>query len=193
MATNIEIEAKVLINEDDYKRAIKYYKKENVTKITQINYYIDTDELLLKNFGIGLRIRYKGFYVLNIKAPLQEGLLEKNESISEETYKKFKDEGIFPSGAIKNLLLMFGIEIEKLKIQTSLKTERIEIENFSNGELFAIDKNSYNGLVDYELELEGTSLERAKSALKLKCDELKIPYVENIKSKQVRAMETIKK
>lgn len=193
MATNIEIEAKVLINEDDYNRVLKFYKKEELQKVTQLNYYIDTDDLLLKQFGIGLRIRQKDFFVLNMKAPLQEGLLEKKESISEKEFDNFKNNGVFPNGSIKNLLLMFGVDITKLKIQTTLKTERIVIENFSDDEVFAIDKNYYNGLIDYELELEGTSLERAKNSLKEKCEELSIDFVENAKSKQVRAMETIKK
>lgn len=193
MATNIEIEAKVLINEDDYNRVLKFYKKEELQKVTQLNYYIDTDDLLLKQFGIGLRIRQKDFFVLNMKAPLQEGLLEKKESISEKEFDNFKNNGVFPNGSIKNLLLMFGVDITKLKIQTTLKTERIVIENFSDDEVFAIDKNYYNGLIDYELELEGTSLERAKNSLKEKCEELNIDFVENAKSKQVRAMETIKK
>ncbi len=193
MATNIEIEAKVLINEDDYKRVLKFYKKEELQKVTQLNYYIDTDDLLLKQFGIGLRIRQKDFYVLNMKAPLQEGLLEKKESITEKEFENFKNNGVLPNGSIKNLLLMFGVDITKLKIQTTLKTERIIIENFNENEVFAIDKNYYNGLIDYELELEGTSLERAKNSLKEKCEELNIDFVENAKSKQVRAMETIKK
>lgn len=193
MATNIEIEAKVLINEDDYNRVLKFYKKEELQKVTQLNYYIDTDDLLLKQFGIGLRVRQKDFFVLNMKAPLQEGLLEKKESISEKEFDNFKNNGVFPNGSIKNLLLMFGVDITKLKIQTTLKTERIVIENFSDDEVFAIDKNYYNGLIDYELELEGTSLERAKNSLKEKCEELNIDFVENAKSKQVRAMETIKK
>ena len=193
MATNIEIEAKVLINEDDYKRVLKFYKKEELQKVTQLNYYIDTDDLLLKQFGIGLRIRQKDFYVLNMKAPLQEGLLEKKESITEKEFENFKNNGVLPNGSIKNLLLMFGVDITKLKIQTTLKTERIIIENFNENEVFAIYKNYYNGLIDYELELEGTSLERAKNSLKEKCEELNIDFVENAKSKQVRAMETIKK
>ena len=182
MATNIEIEAKVLINEDDYNRVLKFYKKEELQKVTQLNYYIDTDDLLLKQFGIGLRIRQKDFFVLNMKAPLQEGLLEKKESISEKEFDNFKNNGVFPNGSIKNLLLMFGVDITKLKIQTTLKTERIVIENFSDDEVFAIDKNYYNGLIDYELELEGTSLERAKNSLKERCEELNIDFVENANS-----------
>lgn len=193
MATNIEIEAKVLINEEEYKRVLKFYGKENLETITQLNYYIDTDDLLLKQFGIGLRIRQKDHFVLTMKAPLQEGLLEKKESLNEKEFLNFKDGSVFPAGSIKNLLLMFGVDVNKLKIQTTLKTERVEISNHEDAEIFAIDKNYYNGIIDYELELEGNSLEHAKNSLKERCEELNIPYVDNSKSKQVRAMETIKK
>lgn len=193
MATNIEIEAKVLITKEEYLRVIKFYKKENGTRIDQTNYYIDTDDLFLKKFGIGLRIREKGYFTLNLKAPMAEGLLEKKESITKEQYEDFKNKGIFPTGDIKNFLLMLDVDVTKLKIQTSLFTERIEIDNYSSGEIFSIDKNYYNGIEDYELEMEGNSIDRARNALKEKCAELNIPYVENQKSKQVRAMDTIKK
>lgn len=193
MATNIEIEAKVLISEQDYKRVIKFYSKENANKIKQVNYYIDTDSLYLKKYGIGLRIREKGYYVLTLKAPMGEGLLEKKESITEKQFLDFNDKNIFPNGDVKNFLMMLGVDISKLKIQTKLVTDRIEIDNYASGEVFSIDKNTYNGIVDYELEMEGESLERAKAALKARCEELNIEYKDNEKSKQVRAMITIKK
>lgn len=193
MATNIEIEAKVLISKEEYLKAIKFYKKENVTKINQTNYYIDTDDLYLKKFGILLRIREKGYFVMNLKAPLAEGLLEKKESITKEQYEDFKNKGIFPTSDIKSFLQMLGVDVNKLKIQTSLFTERTEIDNYEGGEIFSIDKNTYNGITDYELEMEGNSLSRAKNALKEKCLELGIPFIINEKSKQVRAMDTIKK
>ncbi|MDY2727477.1 MAG: CYTH domain-containing protein [Candidatus Onthovivens sp.] len=193
MATNIEIEAKVLISETDYNKILNYYSKRGGNRIMQTNYYIDTDDLLLKSFGIGLRIREKGFYVLTMKAPLQEGLLEKKESITKEQVENLKLHGTFPSGGIKNLLMMYGINPSQLKIQTFLVTDRLEIENHDKGELLAIDKNIYNGIVDYELEMEGSSLDLATKELKRICEEIGINYIENSKSKQVRAMETIKK
>ena len=133
MATNIEIEAKVLITKEEYLRVIKFYKKENGTRIDQTNYYIDTDDLFLKKFGIGLRIREKGYFTLNLKAPMAEGLLEKKESITKEQYEDFKNNGVFPTGDIKNFLLMLDVDVTKLKIQTSLFTERIEIDNYPSG------------------------------------------------------------
>ena len=191
MATNIEIEVKVLINESDYKRIIKLYKKENSTKVIQTNYYIDTDKLYLKKYGIGLRIREKGYYTLTLKAPLAEGLLERNQTISKEDFINLKDNGIFPTGEIKNLLLTLGVKTEKLNIIAKLITERTEIENETNGTIFSIDKNQYNGIVDYELEMEGPSLDIARERLQARCEECNIPFVENKKSKQVRAVSTI--
>ena len=193
MATNIEIEAKVLINENDYKRIIKLYNKENSTKIIQTNYYIDTDSLYLRKYGIGLRIREKGYYTLTIKAPLAEGLLERKQSITEEEFLNIKNNDILPAGEIKNLLITLGVKIEDLRIITSLVTERTEIENETTGTIFSIDKNSYNDQFDYELEMEGPSIEIARERLATRCAELDIPYVENKKSKQIRALETIKK
>lgn len=193
MATSIEIEAKVLISEEDYKRVIKHYKKEYSIKKIQNNYFIDTDDLILKKYDISLRIREKGYFIMNIKTPLQEGLLEKRQTISQDQYEDFLTKGIFPAGDIKDLLLQLGIKIEELKVQASLLTERIEIENLQDGSLFSIDKNTYNGRVDYELELSGTSLERATADLKERCNQLGIDFVQNSKSKQIRALETIVK
>ncbi len=193
MATNIEIEAKVLISESDYKRAIAYYSKFEGKHRTQTNYYIDTDDLTLKHYGIGLRIRDKGYFTLALKAPMSEGLLEKKESITNEQYLAYKNDHIFPTGAIQNFLLMLGINIDELHIQTSLVTERFQIKNEEENTIFSIDKNTYNGITDYELEMEGVSLASAQKCLEARCKELGIDYKINEKSKQVRAMETIKK
>jgi len=193
MATNIEIEAKCLISKEDYNKVIKFFKAGNYDKVKQTNYYIDTDDLRLKKIGIGLRIREKQDFVINLKAPMAEGLLEKNEKISWKDYEDFKDNGVFPPSSIEEFIKMLSFDPRDMKIQTSLITERIEIPNFQEKGLFSIDKNTYNGIIDYELELEGNSLDKAKAGLKDICDQVGVPYVDNLKSKQSRALETIKK
>ena len=42
MATNIEIEAKALIKEQDYNNLIKEFEGANFTVFDQTNYYVET-------------------------------------------------------------------------------------------------------------------------------------------------------
>ncbi len=44
MATNIEIEAKVLITEEEYERLVKSLSKNVVAEYDQINYYIESKD-----------------------------------------------------------------------------------------------------------------------------------------------------
>jgi len=191
MATNIEIEAKCLISKDEYQKVIKFFKADKYKKTKQINYYIDTDDFKLKKVGIGLRIREKDDFKLTLKAPMAEGLLEKDEAITWKQCEDLRDSDIFPECVTANFVKMLNIEPKTLKIQTSLQTDRIEIPDFEDKGLFSIDKNVYNGITDYELELEGTSLAKAKEGLKKICEEVGVEYVDNQKSKQSRALETI--
>ena len=193
MATNIEIEAKCLISKEDYNKIIDFYHADKYDKVKQVNHYIDTDDLRLNRAGFGLRIREKddGF-IINLKSPLAEGLLEKNEKISWREFEQFRDDGVFPNCGIKEFITMLNIDPKELKIQTTLNTERLQIENFKEQGDFAIDKNTYNGITDYELELEGNSLNKVKEALKLICEEAGIHYEDNQKNKQIRALETVK-
>lgn len=193
MATNIEIEAKALISQKDYDKVNKFFHTERFCKAKQTNYYIDTEDLSLKKLGIVLRIREKGDFYLNLKAPLAEGLLEKNAKINWKDYEDFRDKGIFPDSSIKNFLIMLGIKLQELKIITSLVTERIEIENFEDKGKFAIDKNKYNNLIDYELELEANSLKKASDGLQEICERVGIEYHENKLSKESRAISSLNK
>lgn len=195
MAANIEIEAKVLITKEDYEKIIHKYEDEIAKEYDQTNYYIDTPSFSLKKEGIGLRIRLsQGLYQLTLKVPMAEGLLEKDQKISFEDYKKFKKEKFFPEGNVKEFVKMLGYDPNDLIILTKLITHRIEIddEDYATKNI-SIDKNDYNGITDYEIELEGESMQNTKDALKTICEECKIPYKDNLKSKQSRALETLKK
>jgi len=193
MATNIEIEAKVLINEKEYNRVKSYYKNNVDKEYNQINHYIDTNELSLKKMGIGLRIREKdNLYTLTLKAPLAEGLLEKDEELSFEQFNAFKKNNIFPDSKNADFIRMLGVNPEDLKILTSLTTYRLEINtNDKEGYEFSIDKNTYNNKVDYELEVSGPLLSKAKEILKEICNITNSFYKDNPKSKETRALETL--
>ena len=190
MATNIEIEAKVLIEKEGFDKIKQLYEDYANSAYIQTNYYIDTPDFLLRRNGIGLRIRcFENIYVMTLKTPLSEGLLEKTENISKEEYRAMRDKNVFPENKIKSFLIMLGFEIETLKILTSLKTERIDIA-FETG-IFSIDKNEYQGKVDYELEKESNNLKGAEEFLIDICNKAKIDYKINSKTKQARAFDRL--
>ncbi len=192
MATNIEIEAKVLITKEDYDKLMKVYGSQKVDEFDQTNYYIESKNLDLKRLGVGLRIRKKNnSYVMTLKAPMSEGLLEKNASLTADQYNAFKEKGIFPDCSIKEFVKMLGFDPDMLKIRAQLKTHRIEIPLDEGKHVFSIDKNEYNKITDYELEMNSNSLMRAKNKLQEICGTNGVAYKDNLRSKQTRCLESL--
>lgn len=187
MSTNIEIEAKALVSEKDFQKFIEHFKKISNKPYKQINYYIDDEERSLANSGISLRIRKKDGYELTLKTPLSEGLLEKNQIISDKEFNEYK-KGKFPVGDISRFLEMLGFDLTKLKILNSLTTTRVDV-NYLDG-LLSLDKNEYNKTTDYEIEYEYNSKIGAVTILKKLFAKLKVTYKENKQSKVFRAFST---
>ena len=127
MSNAIEIEAKILISQDEYRKLAKAFPYS--PRYIQTNYYIDSKDRILNKEGIALRIRERNSqYELTLKTPLSQGLLEKNCTISHEQFLDFTNKGIFPKGDTSRFLTMLDIDIAALKIITSLTTERIDVE-----------------------------------------------------------------
>lgn len=190
MSNAIEIEAKVLLREEDYAKLVAFFKGSK--GYSQTNYYIDTEERILAKEGIALRIREKnGAYEMTLKTPLSEGLLEKNCPLTKEEFINLQKGGEFPEKDIKRFLLMLDIDIPSLKILTSLSTYRIDVPY--EGGLLSIDKNEYSGLTDYEIELEYNHLDGAQKILKNLLSENQIPCSFSTATKVHRAMKAIGK
>lgn len=191
MHSNIEIEAKVLLQKEQYDQVVSYLHLERYKKITQTNHYIDSTSRVLRDNDFALRVREKDDFVLTLKTPLSEGLLEKNQTLSWREYDALEDESIFPVGNIKSFLELCGFNTRELKVLASLTTYRIEFE-YEDG-LVSLDENHYgkNGkIVDYELEIESTSMERAQELIKRLLQEAGITdFKFNTLSKQARALE----
>lgn len=194
MQSNIEIEAKILLTKDEYDAIVKYLHLERYKKIEQTNHYVDTIERELKQNDIALRIRENNEFTLTLKTPLSEGLLEKNQNINWREYSDLEDKGIFPQGDIKNFLEICGFDTHSLKVLASLKTNRIELE-VDDG-LLCLDENIYgknNDIIDYELEVESTSMEKAEETASKILKEVGITNFKfNTHSKQSRAIAAIK-
>ena len=81
--------------------------------------------------------------------------------------------------------------MEDLKILTSLATERLDVEY--KGGLLSIDRNSYSGQVDYEIEFEYNNMEDAEAILGEFLRENDVPCVFSAQRKTARAMAAISK
>jgi uncharacterized protein YjbK len=190
MSNAIEIEAKALVKKEDYEKLASLYYE--YPSYTQTNYYIDNANSLLRKEGIALRVREKmGLYEMTCKAPLSQGLLEKNCPWSKDTFNQFKEKNLFPDGDIKRFLTMLDIDVSTLKIKTSLTTKRIDVP-YEGGKL-SIDENHYSGHVDYEVELEYNNEADAERLLEDLFQKNGIPFVLNKKTKVTRALEAIEK
>ncbi len=191
MSTNIEIESKVLLSKENFEKVIEALHADRYKRVKQTNHYIDSDNQSLRRLGCALRIREKDDFVLTLKTPLSEGLLEKSQTITWKQYEMFDKDNVFPEGPIKVFLEILGIKVDELHILTSLTTDRIEIP-YKEGTI-SLDRNSYSGVIDYEVEMEHTSMEHAEDCLIEICKMADVPCVFNSDSKQARAMNALKK
>jgi uncharacterized protein YjbK len=190
MSSNIEIEAKILLKEEAFLKLLKFLNTNETKGVKQVNYYIDNSEQSLRKFGFGLRIRERNdVYTLTLKSPITDGTLEKDQTISKIIYFKFKNDLIFPEGIVKDTLLMFGFNVSKFHIITSLETIRINTE-YEGGQL-SLDFNSYNGQKDYEVESEQSSIKAAEQTLKKLCEAVGLPFELNKISKHARALKSL--
>ncbi len=187
MSNAIEIEAKALLDEKGYRKIVSKFPEH--TPYEQTNYYIDDDASLLKKEGISLRIRHKeGVYTMTLKTPLSQGLLEKNEPLTLAQFEDFK-KGIFPDNDLKRFLTMLDVDVDTLKIVTSLTTKRIDV-SYKEG-LLSIDENHYSEKTDYEIEFEYNNERDAEAILKELLEETNVPYTLSKKTKVSRALEAV--
>jgi len=186
MSTNIEIEVKTLICQKDYEAILKFFEHEKREAVEQTNYYIDTKNADLKRHEVSLRIRRLNGFVMTLKTPLSEGLLEKSQLISESEFDNYINNNVFPEGSISEFIERLYIEPSSLIPLAELHTNRVNIPY--KGYLLAVDKNMYAQEVDYELEMEGSSVEKARFFLEEICEQVGIKFTENKISKQKRAL-----
>jgi uncharacterized protein YjbK len=190
MSTNIEIEGKILVEENEFLKVMEFLELTEKDAVLQINHYIDTKNSQLRSFGFSLRVRErKGTYTLTLKSPMAEGTLEKDQQISQKQYILFRDSNKFPEGLVKDFLLMFGFPVEEVAIITSLSTWRIDSVFMEQN--VCLDKNVYGENTDYEIESEQSSIQLAEETLKKLCEQTQIPFRPNQVSKHARALQSV--
>ncbi|MEI5906542.1 CYTH domain-containing protein [Bacillus spongiae] len=174
MSQEIEIEFKNMLTKDEFNRLKHHFSiKENQFSI-QVNDYFDTPTFALKQLGCALRIRKKNQKtVLTLKQPLQVGLLETHQPISNLDREHFIQSGHLPDGEVKEALLLLSSTIKKLVHFGDLQTNRAEF-NYKGG-LLVLDHSTYLNTQDFELEYEVQNPETGSENFLSLLDELNIP------------------
>lgn len=141
-----EKEYKVLINQDDYKELLGSFGFNK--NYRQVNYYFDTKDNYCKLNNITIRIREKeNKYYLQVKVPIKYDNALHIKKEYEKTYSFLKTQ--ITSDELKTLTCL---EIPTVNCIGMLATQRKEY--IINDSILCLDKNEYNGVIDYELEIE---------------------------------------
>lgn len=154
MSNQMEIEFKNLLTEKEYQQMMAYFHVTDDQCWEQENHYYDTPDFKLKSMRSALRIRILPETAeMTLKTPFQGFLLESTDLISRESALKMtKGEKIIPFGDVLQKLDELDIDKRTLERKMALTTLRYE-RVWKNG-LLVLDKSTYVGTTDFELEYE---------------------------------------
>lgn len=183
MNNEVEIEYKTIVTLEEYKKLIKHFDLVEKTPIKQTNYYFETKDDFIKSLMDSLRIRkISNTYTVTYKKHVSNNkVIELNNNITSEEFNKYMSNGINLKEYNNSNKTAFNI--------SSLTTERFEISN--NNIKYFIDKSTYNGITDYEIEIE-TTKELNNSEISTIFSKLDIIYKKSV-PKVVRCFNTINK
>lgn len=155
----LEIEYKTLLTASEYQSLLPDFA--HVEPVSQTNYYIDTVDFSLNKNRLSLRIRtVQDRAELTLKVPQEVGNFEYNQELDWEIAKTLLQNFQLPQGPIWDILSERGLPIKQLEIWGHLETLRYEMEHPIG--LMALDKNHYEGILDYELEVEVKQAQQGK-------------------------------
>ena len=132
----LEREKKIMLSEQEYN--ILVAKNNNVPVTTQRNYYFDTDDLMFNRKGITCRIReINGKYLSTVKNhSMHDGHVSLEENLQQS--KEFNPQLFHALGLYEQGVL--------------ITNRRILYKDYSCE--IALDRNSYLGHTDFEIEVE---------------------------------------
>lgn len=144
-----ENEYKIIINVDKY-QSIKDAVEWDF-EIQQVNHYYDTRNLFLYNHDITFRIREnEGSNILQIKHPNVSNDLYTSRIENEYVINEIPNH--FSSSEFKKYIGEININ-ETVYLIGKLNTIRL-IKQYDTNIQICLDKNSFLGTIDYELEIE---------------------------------------
>ncbi|ASN06509.1 CYTH domain-containing protein [Virgibacillus necropolis] len=157
MTQEIEIEYKNLLTADEFNQLLHRLPFPD-SGTWQTNYYFETKDFSLKAKGAALRIREKtGKHVLTLKEPHIDGLLESHDNLTKNEVTSWINGNPIKKSQVSKQLESLGVCLNDLVYYGKLETKRYET-NY-RGTLLVLDYSTYNGMSDYELEIEAQSKE----------------------------------
>ena len=192
-----ELEERVMISKDQFLEIEKYLQENfhNVKTIFQKNRYLDDKNMTVKKVHNVLRIRsFRSCKMreLTYKVKGQDGDIEYNQMLSHYWFYQITRDSRFPEGCVKEQLLKDGVDLSSVKLLMELYTRRMEVK--IDDYLFVLDTNLYNGICDYNIEIESdVSKKHAKEVILKYCEKFGLTYDENYISKSRRAFNSLNK
>lgn len=150
MNEHIEIEYKILLDENTFYRILQDYQSLIQRDYIQVNYYFTNTILQQKKYMLRIREKDNSFE-LTLKRPIKNYRLETNVLLTPEEKDDFFSHRPITNEII-DLLKEDNINPLELENQFSLKTHRYDII-LPEG-ILSLDENTYCQKHDYELEFE---------------------------------------
>lgn len=164
---NMEYEARIMINEEQYINIRKHYLNSKYPKeeIINENFYFDTEDLKLTSSHKVLRMRKinNSKYELTLKIKGENGDIEINHKLTDKEKDDLLENSIISYPPILDKLKESNIDPNSIRYITNLKTERLEVR--LEYCLLVIDKNYYRNKIDFNLEVESSAKTLSKSQL----------------------------
>ena len=176
MEQELEIEFKNILTRQEYEQLYTDFRQDKFTEFSQRNVYFDTPSLDLKNRGCALRIRLKEDDAeLTLKTPFEGHHKELNLPLSLDDAHLMTIQGAFqiPEPVIEILEVEEPILNRSVIKLADLHTARLE--TMRDDALVVLDKSTYSGQVDYELEVEAASEETGLKVFKSILEHYDIP------------------
>ena len=133
----VEYEKKLLLSEKEYEALLRYFCPLD-PPVRQVNYYFDTAKLSMNRKGITCRIREKDGKLCAIRKEHKRNACDRSLELPIPIKNGLEKNGFTDAG-----LILYG----------SLTTERTALVYWHNYRM-VVDRNTYCGYTDYELEIE---------------------------------------
>ncbi len=168
----LEIEFKNLLTADEHHALYNtFFTAEK--KQSLVNYYIDTENLNLRNNTLLLRIRVtSGEQMMTLKAPTEKGILEFNAEVDYDLQNTETLSYDDLPAIITHELETRNIDADDLILYGSLTTERYETD-YKDG-LLVLDQSSFLDTEDFEIEYEVADYDQGETRFDHLLEEYKI-------------------